>query len=167
MLQGLSVEISWSKYESEWSCRVPANPSHATSAVVTRHEFDAALDDAVEEPAVGAPLPFPDLSLADRPVALDPSPDQLREAKTGVTGSPLGISSLGTVAVVSRAEGDEPVSLFPERHVVVLRAADLRPDLESTFDWLRDEFDAGRDSVVFETGPSAWRLRRQVRDGRL
>jgi L-lactate dehydrogenase complex protein LldG len=127
----------------------------ATSSLVTRDRFDEALDDAIEEPAIGAELSFPDLSLKNHPVTLDPSPDQLREARTGVTGSPIGISELGTVAVQSRSEGDEPASLFPERHVVVLRAADLRPDLESAFDWLREEFDAGRDSVVFETGPSA------------
>lgn len=126
-----------------------------TSTVVTRDGFDEMLDDAIEEPAVGARLPFPDLSLANHPVTLDPSPDQLRGAKTGVTGSPIGISALGTVAVQARTEGDEPVSLFPERHVVVLRATDLRRDLESAFEWLADEFDAGRNSLVFETGPSA------------
>jgi len=37
----------------------------------------------------------------------------------------------------------------------VLQASDLRRDLESAFEWLADEFDAGRDSLVFETGPSA------------
>lgn len=127
----------------------------ATSNLVTRDGFDEVLADAIEEPAIGASLPFTDLSLATHPVTLDPTPDQLREARTGVTGSPMGITELGTVTIRSGSEGDEPVSLFPERHVVVLRAADLRPDLESAFDWLREEFDAGRESVVFETGPSA------------
>ncbi|WP_225333514.1 LUD domain-containing protein [Halomicrobium urmianum] len=127
----------------------------ATSSVVEPDGFDAALADAVEEPAVGAPLPFEDLSLADHPVALDPSPRELREARTGVTGSRLGIASLGTVAVESRAGGDELTALFPEYHVVVLRSSDVRPDLRSAFAWLADEFDAGRDSLVFETGPSA------------
>lgn len=127
----------------------------ATSSLVTRDEFDETLGDAIEEPAIGAELPFSDLSLANHPVTLDPTPDQLREARTSVTGSPLGITELGTVVVQSRSEGDEPVSLFPDRHVVVVQAADLRPDLASAFDWLREEFDAGQDSVVFETGPSA------------
>jgi len=129
--------------------------ANATSSVAGGDGFDEALDDAIEEPAIGAQLPFPDISLANHPVTLDPSPNQLREARTGVTGSPIGIAELGTVAVQSRSEGDEPVSLFPERHVVVVQEADIRPDLESAFDWLREEFDAGLDSVVFETGPSA------------
>ncbi len=127
----------------------------ATSSVVEPAGFDAALADALEEPAVGAPLPFADLSLSDHPVALDPSPRELRAARTGVTGSRLGIADLGTVAVESRGGGDELTALFPERHVVVLRASDVRPDLESAFAWLAEEFDAGRDSLVFETGPSA------------
>lgn len=129
--------------------------ANATSSVVTTEEFSDALDDAIEGPAVGAPLPFPDLSVEDHPVTLEPTSGQLREATTGVTGSRLGISSLGTVAIESRAEGDEPVALYPERHVVVVRASDLCPDLEAAFSWLKSEFDAGRESVVFATGPSA------------
>lgn len=129
--------------------------ANATSAVVTTEEFAVALDAAIEGPAVGAPLPFPDLSIASHTVTLDPTPSQLREATTGVTGSRLGISSLGTVAVESRSEGDEPVALYPERHVVVVRASDLCPDLEAAFSWLESAFGADRESVVFATGPSA------------
>lgn len=129
--------------------------AEATSSVVSRDGFDEVIDDAIEDPAIGAALPFGDLSLPDHLVTLDPTPDELHAANTGVTGAPMGITALGTVAVQSRSTGDEPVSLFPERHVVVLRASDLRPDLESAFEWLGEEFDAGRDSVVFETGPSA------------
>jgi L-lactate dehydrogenase complex protein LldG len=94
--------------------------ANATSSLVVRDEFDEALGDAIEEPAIGAELPFSDLSLAEHPVTLDPTPGQLREARTGVTGSLLGIAELGTVVVQSRSEGDEPVSLFPDRHVVVV-----------------------------------------------
>jgi L-lactate dehydrogenase complex protein LldG len=126
-----------------------------TSSVTTPAGFDEALEDAIEVPAVGASLPFSDVSLADQPVTLDPGPEALRAATTGVTGSRLGISSLGTVAVESRAAGDELASLFPEYHVVVIRAADVREDLESAFDWFADEFDEGRDSVILATGPSA------------
>lgn len=129
--------------------------ANATSSVVTTEGFSDALDAAIEEPAVGAPLPFSDLSVEDHPITIDPTPGQLREATTGVTGTRLGISSLGTVAIESCAEGDEPVALYPDRHVVVVRATDLCPDLEAAFSWLESEFDAGRESVVFATGPSA------------
>lgn len=127
----------------------------ATSTLVSRAEFDEALADAIEEPAVGAPLPFPDLSLSGQSVTVDPSPDELRAAKTGVTGSRVGIASLGTVSVEPGPGGDEPVALYPERHVAVVRAEDVRPDLASAFEWLEAAFDAGDDSVVFATGPSA------------
>ncbi|MFB6120752.1 MAG: LUD domain-containing protein [Halobacteriaceae archaeon] len=126
-----------------------------SSTVVGLDEFDAALADAIETPAVGASLPFPRLSLSDHAITVDPGPAELRAATTGVTGSPLGIASLGTVAVASRPAGDELVALLPEYHVVVLRTADIRVDLESAFDWLTDEFAAGHDSMVLATGPSA------------
>jgi L-lactate dehydrogenase complex protein LldG len=128
---------------------------NATSSVTTPAGFDEALEDTVEVPAVGASLPFSDVSLADQPITLDPGPEALRAATTGVTGSRLGISSLGTVAVESRAAGDELVSLFPVYSVVVIGAADVREDLVSAFEWLADVFDAGRDSVILATGPSA------------
>jgi hypothetical protein len=73
--------------------------AEATSSVVSRDRFDEALGDAIEDPAIGAALPFDDLLLPDRLVTLDPTPDELRAAKTGVTGAPIGITAPGTVAV--------------------------------------------------------------------
>lgn len=125
------------------------------STVVTPDEAEDALSDAIEQPAVGASLPYPDLSVSELPVTVDPSPSELRNAVTGVTGSRLGVASLGTVAVESRSEGDEFVSLYPERHVVVVRASDIEPDLSSAFEWVVSEFESGRDSLIFATGPSA------------
>lgn len=128
---------------------------NARSTIVSLDGFGDALRDVVETPAVGARLPFDDVSLADTPVTLDPSPAELREATTGVTGTRLGIASLGTVAVESRGDGDEFAGLYPERHVVVIRASDIQPDLESAFSWLSAEFAAGRRSFVLATGPSS------------
>jgi len=128
----------------------------ATSSVVTRDEFD-------ENPRRryrgagnrrGAFVPGPLAGESSRDARPEPRP-----VTRGQDGrdrfADKGIAGLGTVVVQSRRRGDEPVSLFPERHVVVLQASDLRRDLESAFEWLADEFDAGRDSLVFETGPSA------------
>lgn len=86
---------------------------------------------------------------------LGPGPDSLREGTTGVTGSRSGVASLETVVVESRPQGDELVSLLPECHVIVVQTSDVYNDLESAFSWLADEFDAGRDSLVLATGPSA------------
>jgi L-lactate dehydrogenase complex protein LldG len=117
--------------------------------------FGEALDDALREPAVGTPLPFEGVSLADTPVTLNPTPAELESAKTGVTPVGMGIGSYGTLAVESDSEGTEPVSLYPERHVAVLREGDLRADMDEAFAWLSEEFDAGRDSWVFATGASS------------
>jgi L-lactate dehydrogenase complex protein LldG len=117
--------------------------------------FADTLADVVVEPAVGASLPFDGVSLEGTPVVVDPSVDQLREAATGVTPAGLGIANYGTVTVRSRAEGDELLSLYPRRHVVVLDASDIVPDMTAAFEQLAAEFDAGRTSQVLTTGPSA------------
>lgn len=117
--------------------------------------FSETLNDAIREPAVGTPLPFEGVSLDETPVTLDPTPAQLETAKTGVTPVGMAIASYGTLAVQSTAEGVEPVSLYPDRHVAVLRERDLLSGMDEAFSWLSSEFDAGRDSVVFATGASA------------
>lgn len=127
----------------------------AESTVVSRGKAKDAVCNAIVEPAVASPSPLEAVSFAELPVTVEPSPAELRAAETGLTASRLGISSLGTVAVESREGGDEFVGLFPERHVVVVRERDLTPDLSSAFSFLTAEFEAGRDSVVFATGPSA------------
>lgn len=116
--------------------------------------FDEALSDAVEEPAVGAPLPFEDCSLTDTPVTVDPTADELRAATTGVTAASLGIAELGSIAVRSTPGGDEPISLYADRHVAVLDRTDLVADLPAAIDRLGA---AARDggSSVLATGPSA------------
>ena len=118
-------------------------------------EFHEALGDAIREPAVGTPLPFEDVSLDGTPVTLDPTPEELESARTGVTPVGMGIASYGTLAVESSSDGTEPVSLYPERHVAVVRERDLAADMDEGFSWLAEEFDAGRDSWVFATGISS------------
>ena len=117
--------------------------------------FDDALAEALRGPAVGVPLGFDGVSLDDTAVVLDPTPAQLASATTGVTPARMGIASYGTLAVASDSAGAEPVSLYPERHVAVLREADLHADMDEAFAWLEDEFAAGRNSYVFATGASA------------
>ncbi|MFC4451426.1 LUD domain-containing protein [Halorussus aquaticus] len=122
---------------------------------VEAESFEAALTSVVETPAVGSPLPFEGVSLADTEVELDPTPAQLRAAKTGVTAVELGVADYGSVVVRSSPGGDEPVSLFPETHVAVLRESDVVPDMPAAFERLESVFAAGGDDVVVATGPSA------------
>lgn len=122
---------------------------------VSPAEFEDALADAIEEPAVGARLPVEGISLDGTPVALDPSPADLDAAVTGVTGARLGIADYGSLVVGSSPDGSEPVSLFCDRHVAVLAAEDVVPDMSAAFDWMATEVGDERESAVIATGPSA------------
>lgn len=114
-----------------------------------------AVADAIVQPAVGAELPWADLSLDGTPVDREPTSAALQAAETGVTAAGAGIADQGSLVVQSRPGGDEPVSLYPPLHVAVLRASDLLADVREALDWLAEEFAAGRTSAVFATGRSA------------
>ncbi|QKY20207.1 LUD domain-containing protein [Halolamina sp. CBA1230] len=117
-------------------------------------EFSTALADAIEPPAVGTPLPFDGVSLPEG-VTVPPTPGELEAATTGVTPAFGGIADYGTVVVESRPEGDELVSLYPERHVAVLRESDLVADVDEATAGLRERITAERGSAVLATGASA------------
>ena len=108
--------------------------------------------EAAGDPAVGVPLDAG--SLPDR-IETDPTTADLRAAHTGVTGAELGVAAYGSVAIEADAAGTEPVSLFVDRHVVVLREADLVPDMPDAFEWLGPRARDESTDVVFATGPSA------------
>lgn len=122
---------------------------------VTTASFEDAIDQVVERPAVGAPLGIEGVSLGDVGVPTSPTPRQLQAAETGVTRARKGIAEYGTLVLQSDAAGTEPVSLYPPLHVAVLPESDVICDVAAGLAWLADEFEAGRDSAVFETGPSA------------
>lgn len=117
--------------------------------------FAEAIEAVVREPAVGVPLPFADVSLDGTPVATDFDAADLEAAVTGVTPVGLGVADYGTVTVRSRRDGDELVSLYADRHVAVLHADDVVPDMPAAFARLDGEFEEGRTSQVLATGPSA------------
>lgn len=122
---------------------------------LTRTDGTAFVEDlreAVETPAVGVPLPDDDLSLAAAGVDDAPSGESLDEAATGVTPATLGVADYGSVVLRQGPDGDEPVSLYPPRHVAVLAESDVVPDVATALDRL-DE--AGVRDVIFATGPSA------------
>lgn len=112
------------------------------------------LESVCSVPTVGVPLPFDGVSLPEW-VNDDPSPSDLREATTGVTAAGIGIADYGSVVLPATPEGTEPVSLFPDTHVAVLRTSDIVPGMPDAFGWLGEEFRAGNDSAILATGPSA------------
>ena len=123
--------------------------------VTTADEFQDALDAVIDTPAVGVPLNIEGVSLAETEVTCSPSSGQLVAAKTGVTPAALGVAAHGSLLLQSSAEGTEPVSLYPPRHVAVVRESDIVPDVRDALEWLDGEFDEGRRSAVFATGVSA------------
>lgn len=158
-----------------------AAPASVTVERTTAAEFGTALETAVERPAIGTPLPFEGLSLADAGIDALPVDDGrdgdrergwlLTEAATGVTPAGLAIAERGTVTVRSRPAGDELVGLYPGRHVVVLRASDVVPDVRTAMARVGERVEAARAgerpaagpgdagaptaSEVLTTGPSA------------
>jgi L-lactate dehydrogenase complex protein LldG len=124
-------------------------------------ECEDLVDEAAGDPAVGVALAEEgddaddgSIALPDR-VATDPTTAELRAAHTGVTDASLGVAEYGSVAIEADTAGTEPVSLFVDRHVVVLREGDLVPDMPDAFDWLGPKARDESVDVVFATGPSA------------
>lgn len=108
---------------------------------------------AIDEPAVGVPLPE---GLGELPATVDTdwSPATLRGAATGVTEAALGIADYGSLVLPTTPEGVEPVSLFAERHVAVVDERDIVPGIPGALTQLGDRFRDG-ESVIVATGPSA------------
>ena len=123
--------------------------------LTTAAEFPTALEAVVVEPAVATPLRIDGLTLDGTAVTVDPTPDELRSAETGVTAGCLAIADYGTVGIESHPDGDELVSLYPRRQVVVVPESRIHPTMDAAFDWLTPAVAGGLDSLVFVTGSSA------------
>lgn len=117
--------------------------------------FTEALAEQIELPAVGVPLDIDGISLEETDANLSPSSRQLVEAKTGITPAALGVAAHGSLLLQSSPNGTEPISLYPPRHVAVVREDDIVPDVRDALEWLDGEFTDGRRSAVFATGVSA------------
>lgn len=121
---------------------------------VRKNTLEKELEQVIDPPTVGVPLPFSDLDLPET-VTLNPTPRELTAAKTGVTAAELGIADYGTIVLDVSADGTEPISLFPERHVAIISANDIVDDMAVAFDRMAESMTADRRSVILATGPSA------------
>ncbi|AGB36453.1 LutC/YkgG family protein [Natronococcus occultus] len=128
-----------------------------TRTAPTEEAFEDALRTVVAEPdpeaVVGTPLPFGTVSLPGW-VDDEPTPAVLESATTGVTAASLGIAEYGSVVLPGTPDGSEPVSLFPEHHVAVLRERDLVADMPTAIEQLGPQLRDGASAIV-ATGPSA------------
>lgn len=119
---------------------------------VSAGDATSAIADTCHGETVGSPLPF-DVDLPSH-VTVDPTTDALERAETGVTAGAFAVADYGTVAVTPTDRKEGAVSLFPPRHVAVVRAADVVADMVAGFDRVVEAFAAGHDDLVLVTGPS-------------
>ena len=123
--------------------------------------FEATIAELVVEPAVGAPLPSEDVSLDGTLVNTEPSVAELESAETGVAQAGTAVAQYGTVSSESRPGGDELVSLYPPRHIVVVDDDDIVPDMVAAFDRFEEAVRDAREnggpgaSRALATGPSS------------
>ena len=107
---------------------------------------------AVAGDAVGVPLDG-DLALPET-VETAPTNGDLEAADTGVTPAGFAVAETGSVHLPSDAAGTEPVSLYPFRHVAVVRESTVLPDMPAAVERY-GEFLRNGGSGVLATGPSA------------
>ncbi|ARS91021.1 LUD domain-containing protein [Natrarchaeobaculum aegyptiacum] len=118
-------------------------------------EFRSAVESRIDPPAVGVSLPFDGVSLEDTSVNLNPTSEDVLEARTGVTPGGPSIAEFGTVVVASAFDGASYASLFPETHVVVVAASEIVETIDDALETLAGEIDGGLTSAILTTGPSA------------
>lgn len=126
-----------------------------TRTRTTTEVFAEDLRDVIDEPAVGAPIPIEGVSLDDHSITTHPTPAELDAATTGVTAAEFAVAPYGTVVVAETPDGDDPVSLFPDRHVAVLRESDILDSMAAAFDRLGPLLREERRGAILATGPSA------------
>jgi L-lactate dehydrogenase complex protein LldG len=114
----------------------------------------AAIDAVVRAPAVGVPIGIEGAALPAS-VTVDPTVDQLRAARTGVTPAALGVADYGSILLAADAAGTELASLFIDLHVAILPAAAVVADMRSAFAWLGPQIRERGTSAIVATGPSA------------
>lgn len=122
-----------------------------TVCVSTADATDA-IADACRGETVASAHPF-DVELPPD-VVVNPTTAELETAETGVTAGAFAVADYGTVAITPTPSKEGAVSLFPPRHVAVVRAEDVVADMVAGFDRIADAFAAGNEDVVLVTGPS-------------
>lgn len=129
----------------------------------TVDESEQTLAEIIDGPTVGVPIAIDGVRLPDS-VTVDPTPNELREATTGITAASLAIADYGTLVLESTPSGAEQASLFPDLHVAVLGIDDIVPTMLAAFEWLGPRLRNAREggtaqadggSAVLATGPSA------------
>jgi len=135
----------------------------ATVHTSTVDHFIETVTDVITEPAIGTAIGLDGVSLDNTPVETDLTPATLAEARTGVTPAAYALTEYGSLAIPTDSDGTELVSLYTSRHVAVLPASQIVPDMKAAYERFADSFSMDsapeQDEIpttqVFATGPSA------------
>lgn len=117
-------------------------------------DIEEFIEEAADEPVVGAQLPFEGVSLPDN-VESNPTLSELEAAQTGVTSAHLAIAEYGSVVIGERGNESERTSLFVDTHIAVVAASDVVPSMADAIGHLGDAVRDGLSSAIIATGPSA------------
>lgn len=107
-----------------------------------------------ERPAVGSPLPLDGVTMPSH-VETRPTPNELDDAATGITGVELAVADYGSVVVADTGDAAEHASLFADTHVAVVGASDVVGSMRDAVEALGPLVREGLTSAVLATGPSA------------
>lgn len=114
---------------------------------------ESAIESMLDGQAIGVSHTDPSVTLPPS-VTTDPTVGDLETATTGVTPASFGIAEYGSVFLADDEDGTEPISLFTERHVGVLRESDIHADMETAVEHLGPDLRDGGSGII-ATGPSA------------
>lgn len=135
----------------------------ATVHTSTAEQCTETVTEVVTEPAIGTTIGLEGASLDETPVETDLTPAALEQAQTGVTPAEYALTEYGSLTIPTDSDGTELVSLYTSRHVAVLPASQIVPDMKAAYERFADGFtedgapeqDEKPTTQVFATGPSA------------
>ena len=122
--------------------------------IVSPDEVEAEIEAVAATPTVGVDPEIEGVSLPQT-VDREISPATVEAAATGVTGAVLGVADYGSIVIPTTESGVEPVSLFADQHVAVIREADIVSGMGEALAELGDRFRDDDWSGIIATGPSA------------
>ena len=117
-------------------------------------EAEAEIETVAATPAVGVEPAIDGVSLPPD-VEQELSPSTLDTAATGITEAVLGVADYGSLVLPTTRSGIEPVSLFADQHVAVVRETDIVPGMDDALAERGDAFRNDDWSGIIATGPSA------------
>mgnify|MGYP000229825948 CR=1 FL=1 len=131
--------------------------SLASVDIEAMHVSPGEVAGAIEEFVVGDAVGIAGEAFEARPetVNWDPTPADLDDAETGITPAAFAVADYGSLILPTSPPACELVSLYVDRHVAVLEASNVVPDMEAAFDRLDEDVPDAYNDAIIATGPSA------------